>query len=151
MTYHETISVETDCKFCGQMFMIEINRLAVQKEIINVDTFKALAACDRCADFHTKRLTLEETICRRAMSYREVDVTQEDKPKQVLEKLTIKYSDLICDMGCTDGAWEPEFLAIILSNPRRTLQHLHHFWMINAGESFRRWNASRQTTQKNQK
>ena len=157
--------IQHSCIFCRAKLTLRIADGAT--ELFSLDWWKAHGACNRCADFHSRRLTLEGNIYFHAMRARVRDTRTDEAEypdpdaksgqsnegyKATLESvrrrltyLTKCFAKRVCDFESRVINWEPDFVDMIMQHPAQVKVILDGYFRDHAPSTFKRWQAARAT------
>lgn len=103
---------------------------------LRLECWTAMLSCNRCADFHTKRVKLTESIWSTCYSLAVIIEGTHDKSvhgealSRAREKLNLKtkaFAAHICTFFNKITVWEPDFTQMLLDAPRKCHDTLHHY------------------------
>lgn len=113
------------CRFCGQQRVAHYDESCPK---LRLEAWNKMLCCDRCHDYHVKRLGLAERIsrlCLRVALLKNADKFSaefEDAARQKLVRLTKDYAANTCAYRRVLTNWHPEFVEHLLSHPDK--QHI---------------------------
>jgi len=115
---------QANCKFCRIPVTLKIDPDALG--MFNMETWKAMAACNRCADYHTDRLATSRAVYDTAMKHlRSVQANDEakaDKHRSKLTELTRKLANLASKHYRVGLTWEPSWVDQLIDQPENAFK-----------------------------
>jgi len=94
--------------------------------MFNLDYWKSLAACNRCADFREKKRSLIDFIIAWSIHWSRhlnkqytLSKEQVDRMSATITACTQKYADLLCTFHRTPHSWTQEFADDIMREPTK--------------------------------
>ena len=119
------------CKFCGADGQAHC---AADPAMFDITLWLSKIACNRCADYHDRRITLGERISKLAvfvLRKRQGGITitpeTEGKLRERLTNLTKEFARIVCYHYRKPTIWEPDFVQLIIDKPDRTDSILTHY------------------------
>ena len=111
------------CKFCKIPVTVEIRPDAL--EMLNLEIWLAMAACNRCGDYHARRNRTTESIRQVAMKWLAASLSLQGSEQEevrescgsVIEKLTRRLADAAAAHYRSAFTWEREWVTQILDQP----------------------------------
>ena len=116
-------SIEFICKFCKHHGVAQYDERC---PALNLEAWAKSLCCNRCGDYHARRLVLEAAIkkaverlvvTRQTCSDRKGEIIQ--AIRQVFTELTKSYARLVCEFSCLQFVWEQEFVDLLMEKPDR--------------------------------
>lgn len=116
------MKVQHHCKFCRAPVTLEIDDAIL--EIYTLDSWKAMAACNRCADFLVKKHRLIDLVAgnaiqwsRHKMEQNPLDREQQEKLRVSLEAFLKTFCAHICEFYRVQFTFENDFTIQIMERP----------------------------------
>lgn len=111
------------CKFCRMPVTLRVHPDALG--MFDLKVWVAMAACDRCADYHGKRLRITAAVQTIASKWHAAELTLNDADKaeasanatNALERLTRKLAGDASAHYRTGFTWEPDWVSQIMAQP----------------------------------
>lgn len=126
------MKIDHICKFCAVPVSLEIDDAAL--EFFTLEYWKSLAACNRCADFKSRKRTLVDKLLEKSVviqrhKLKQSPLSNEDygRVHQSIESATKKFSELICKFYRKRHVWHQDFVQQILDMPEKTMTILNLF------------------------
>lgn len=126
------MNIQHACKFCSAPVTLELGEEML--EFFNLDYWKSLSACNRCADYREKKRGLIDRIVDRSVVWLRhqnhqlrLNETEAEELRKSIVGATQKYADLICKFYRHHFSWEPDFAQQIMDNPVNTMRILSFF------------------------
>ena len=114
-------SIDYECKFCGRKGTAHYHEDA---GVENVEFWKSLLACNRCADFHSARLRLFRSItdvCTHVVQARTGNFKNreelETRSREILESSTKKLCELVSNFYRLTNLWSNDFVEVLMERP----------------------------------
>ena len=116
------------CKFCGYVLQLEIDDdCPVQK----VNSWKAMAACNRCADFRMACMKLGDAakfvlgkLHDSVGTKKESDVRQRTQDRLV--EITKRLMRVVCEHHKVECYWEDSIVSELMDNPHQIRLIFNH-------------------------
>lgn len=140
--------ISYNCKFCGKPGSAEYDPDCPP---LKLEIWKEWLACNRCSDFHNKRLRLERVIGRQCTNLTVMnnlrdeafraesddDEKAREKIRSLLVDLTKAYASHVCRFYNKPTTWEPEFVTLLCEAPHKSGLVLRHYLKDMAGHQAR--------------
>lgn len=112
------------CKFCRIPVTLKIDPDALG--MFNVETWKAMAACNRCADYHTARLATSRSIYDTAMRHLRASQAEDSermaKHRNRLTEQTRKLATLASKHYKVGFTWEADWVTQLIDQPENAFK-----------------------------
>lgn len=112
------------CKFCQCHVTLSIDPESLG--MWNMTTWKAMAACNRCADYHTARLATARHAHTLAMRYMRAEANHDgelmDAQRAKLIEATKRLANLAAKHYRVGYTWEPSWATNMTDNPQNAFK-----------------------------
>jgi len=112
------------CKFCKMPVLLKIDPDALG--MFSMDVWVAMAACNRCADYHTARLAVSRYTYDIAMKHlrseQSGDDEVKDKCRRRLVDTTRKLATLAAKHYRVGFTWEEDWVKQLTENPQNAFK-----------------------------
>ena len=122
------------CKFCRRPGIVEAPKESIPAlTMMDMEKWLPILACDRCADYHSARITLRDRITKVAVTLIRARQSREETSELMLfvrkafGDLTQQFAGLVCRYHKRHEVWEPEFIQLLVEKPDRTHEILRNF------------------------
>lgn len=111
--------VTCNCKFCKREIEMEVDERGLESPMLDVKLWLKNVACNRCAEFYTKKSRIAESIGKECLLLinSKADQTVSAIVEKKLTVLTKNLCKIICDFKYLQFTWDVEFVNMLMMKP----------------------------------